>query len=159
MEIRPAMRFFPKFALIVLLIFGLTPEGIIFSKSFSDGGSILALGILTVLSGALLTPVLLPFIPFRAFSLKGSLMGLIVIGAGVGWFMSEAHWSLLTACLLWFPLASSYIALQFTGSTTFTGMSGVERELRIGFPVYIGASVITVTLLLTYKAIQFMGGA
>lgn len=30
-----------------------------------------------------------------------------------------------------FPLAGSYIALQFTGSTTFTGMSGVLTQRLI----------------------------
>ncbi len=46
---------------------------------------------------------------------------------------------------------SSYIALQFTGSTTFTGMSGVKKELKIGIPIYIGAASISLVLLIVLK--------
>jgi ABC-type molybdate transport system permease subunit len=48
-------------------------------------------------------------------------------------------------------LASSYIALQFTGATTFTGMSGVKKELKISIPLYILGIVVSLILLLFYK--------
>jgi hypothetical protein len=52
---------------------------------------------------------------------------------------------------LFFPAMSSYIALQFTGSTTFTGMSGVKKELKYGVPAYIGAEAVSVVLLIAQK--------
>ena len=58
---------------------------------------------------------------------------------------------LLVASWLFFPAMSSYIALQFTGSTTFTGMSGVKKELKIGIPLYLTAAGISLVLLLVYK--------
>jgi hypothetical protein len=57
----------------------------------------------------------------------------------------------LAMAALLFPLATSYIALQFTGSTTFTGISGVKKELRVGIPVYIAGVVVSGGLLLLYK--------
>ena len=50
-----------------------------------------------------------------------------------------------------FPAASSYIALQFTGSTTYTGMSGVKRELKISVPLYIVAAAVSALLLIAFK--------
>jgi hypothetical protein len=52
---------------------------------------------------------------------------------------------------MFFPAMSSYIALQFTGSTTFTGMSGVKKELRIGIPVYFAAAGISLVLVVVIK--------
>ncbi|MGC2061815.1 MAG: hypothetical protein WA610_02475, partial [Thermodesulfovibrionales bacterium] len=58
---------------------------------------------------------------------------------------------LLIFAYLFFPLASSYIALQFTGATTFTGMSGVKKELKISIPLYISGIVVSLVLLLVFK--------
>ena len=58
---------------------------------------------------------------------------------------------LLFFTYLFFPLASSYIALQFTGSTTFTGMSGVKKELKIAIPLYISGATVSLILLIVYK--------
>jgi hypothetical protein len=58
---------------------------------------------------------------------------------------------MLAATYLFFPAASSYIALQFTGSTTFTGMSGVKKELKIGIPVYIITASISLILMVLFK--------
>jgi len=149
MEIIPAMGFFPKFALAVLILFGLRPEGVIFRDALTGGLPFLAMGLMAILSGALLTPALLPFLPFRAFALKGYLTGLAVTWLGAAWLLDGVHWSVLWAAWIWFPLASSYVALQFTGTTTFTGMSGVEKELKIGIPLYIGGSVVSALLLVT----------
>ena len=49
------------------------------------------------------------------------------------------------------PALSSYIALQFTGSTTFTGMTGVKKELTIGIPLYIGAAAVALVLMIVFK--------
>ena len=153
MEIIPAMKSYPLFALAVLLLFGLDPSGVIFSKAWSGGKPFLLMGFVAVLSGALITPVMLPFIPFRSFAIKGWIAGaLSVIFAGHLLRSYFIHaWGLFAAACLFFPAASSYIALQFTGSTTFTGMSGVKKELRIAVPLYIGAAVVSLVLVLLYK--------
>jgi len=155
MEIIPAMKFFPWFALVVLLMFGLRPEGIMFRDALAGGLPVLTLGLMAILSGALLTPLLLPFVPFRAFALKGYLMGLAATWLGTGLFPGDVHWSVLAASWIWFPLASSYVALQFTGSTTFTGMSGVDRELRAGLPFYLGGTAVSALLLIVNLVVEW----
>jgi hypothetical protein len=37
------------------------------------------------------------------------------------------------------PVVSSYLTLNFTGCTPFTGVSGVKRELGAAIPLYIAA--------------------
>ncbi len=153
MEINPAMKKYPWFALGFLILFGLEPTGILFASAWHTGLTFILLGLLSVLAGAFLTPVLLPFVPFRSFAVKGWLVGISTVAGAVLFFDPTPlrHTLLLVSSFLFFPALSSYIALQFTGSTTFTGMSGVKKELRIGIPLYTAAAAASFILTVVYK--------
>jgi hypothetical protein len=106
-----------------------------------------ALAILTaILAGAVLTPVLLPWLPGRAFSLKGLSMGLVAAfilaafrwGDGIRW----AGRLEIAAWLFLIPALSAYLAMNFTGASTYTSLSGVKKEMRWGLPLQIGAAVV-----------------
>ena len=157
MEINPAMKKYPLFALIVLLLFGLHPEGIIFADAVKGGLPFIILGLLSVLSGAFITPVMLPFIPFRSFAVKGWITGMIaVLLAAKSMELQDGTYPLLTVITyLFFPALSSYWALQFTGSTTFTSMSGVKREMKIAIPVYSAVLIVTILLTAVFKMQQW----
>ncbi len=153
MEINPAMKKYPWYALGVLVLFGFQPSGVLFRDAWSGGLPFLILGLVAVLAGAFLTPVFLPFVPFRSFAVKGWIVGMVmtfaaVYATGIDY---EGNMLLLGTTYLLFPALSSYIALQFTGSTTYTGMSGVNKELKTGIPVYIGAAAVSAVLLVVYK--------
>ena len=47
------------------------------------------------------------------------------------------------------------MALQFTGSTVYTGISGVKKELRYSIPVYIAGTVISFALLAAFKITEW----
>jgi hypothetical protein len=154
MEINPALKKYPLYALIVLLVFGLRPSGIIFEDAVTGGMPFLVLGLVSILAGALLTPLLLPFVPFRSFALKGWIVG----GFSAAFCMQviDRPEPLLAAfSYVFFPLASSYVALQFTGSTTFTGMSGVKKELKVAVPLYIALGAVSAVLLIVFKLNQW----
>lgn len=158
MEINPAMKkYYPVYALIMLVIFGLQPGGIFFKDALEGGLPFLALGLISVSAGALFTPVFLPFVPFRSFAVKGWIAGMLSVFLATQFIEMFGHLNtiLLMFAYLFFPLASSYIALQFTGSTTFTGMSGVKKELKISVPLYILGVVVSLILLFVYKLGQW----
>ena len=149
MEINPSMKKFPLFALIALILFGLQPSGILFKDAWSGGLPFLVLGLAAVFSGAFITPVFLPFIPFRSFAIKGLITGMLATFLITGFF-GLTGLSAISAHLF-FPSASSYIALQFTGSTTFTSMSGVKKELKTAIPLYLTATALSLLLLTIHK--------
>ncbi len=154
MELNPAMKkYYPWFALFILAYFGLQPAGIIFRDAITGGLPFLGLGLVSVLAGAFITPLLLPFVPSRSFAIKGWLIGLIstILSLKVWHLDYASNVPLIAFTFLFFPMASSYIALQFTGSTTFTGMSGVKKELKISVPLYIASVAVSVILLILYK--------
>ena len=97
--------------------------------------------IAAVFAGTVLFPVLLPFIPTKDFSTKGLLLGGIVAIPFAAAFASGSAlplWTRLIAAitpLLIIPAVTAYLALNFTGSTTFTSRTGVKKEIFRYVPI------------------------
>ena len=107
------------------------------------------------LSGAFITPVLLPFIPGKAFSFKGWLIGLCWTVAALwyfGWFNAIDQF-LAAGYMFLLPAVSAYLAMNFTGCSTYTSQSGVLKEMRIALPLIIVSSIIGAALILIDKLI------
>ena len=154
MEVLPAAKKYPVFAAAVLLTMGLQPSGILFRDAWQQGWPLLLQGLAAVIAGALITPALLPWVPGRSFAVKGWIVGFVTAGLLARIAAPPAGSTAVFATvvtLLFFPLLSSYIALQFTGSTTFTSMSGTKKELRVFLPVYLAGAAATVVLLAVIK--------
>ncbi len=84
--------------------------------------------------GGIITPILLPWLPGRAFSFKGAITGIGL--ALVCWLFGAVHtWVYFVAVLLILGSTSSFMGLQFTGASTFTSLSGVRKETRIALPL------------------------
>lgn len=104
-----------------------------------------------ILAGALAAPAFLPWIPGRSFALKGAITG-IICGIGVILIFHAAlqFWEVL-ALVFGTTAISSYLAMNFTGSTPFTSPSGVEKEMRKAIPLQALAVLIA--------AISWIGSA
>ena len=105
-----------------------------------------------VAAGAVLTPLLLPWLPGRAFAQKGLIPGLVAalvlavfradrLGSWVG-YLEMLGWFFLV------PAVSAYLAMNFTGSSTYTSLSGVRKEMRWAVPLEIAAGIIGLSLWL-----------
>lgn len=111
---------------VVLQTFGLSMA--LAAMSFAATGAILV--------GTIFVPLLLPFIPGRAFALKGWLAGLLYSLALINLLPLTGLWLQLAYCLILPPLAA-FVALNFTGASTYTSLSGVEREVKVAVPTII----------------------
>jgi hypothetical protein len=96
----------------------------------------------TVLAGTVLFPLLLPWIPSPNFSTKGFLLGgLVALPFALSAFLRHPGWlwwqQFLQALqfLLVMPAVTAFLALNFTGSTTFTSRTGVRKEIFTYIPV------------------------
>jgi len=123
------------------IVSGFSKDIFSLSQGYYRAGE-LALGLgASIFSGAVLTPLLLPWIPFRQFWVKGALLG-IPAGLTVLGVLSPALIPLeALAMLLLITASSSYLGMNFTGSTVFTSLSGVEKEMRKGLAFQIGAAL------------------
>lgn len=148
---------FLYFTLAALIYSALTPEGIIFDELMTTGYPLLIAGLMSVFAGAVLAPLLLPFIPFRSFAVKGWIAGTAVILASdyITGIFSSGSAIFMAAIFILFPLIASYIALQFTGATTFTSLSGVKKEIRYSLPFYITGFFVSTILLVISKIIEW----
>jgi hypothetical protein len=87
-------------------------------------------------AGTVLFPILLPWIPTPDFTTKGLILGAVVaapfgaaraLGAGGGPRWWACGWAAVH--VLGMAPVTAFLALLFTGSTTFTSKSGVAREI------------------------------
>jgi hypothetical protein len=140
--------------LILFLLSGIGPGIFSLTGLWHRGLMAAAFVILGVLSGTVFTPALLPWVPFRAFSLKGAVTGL-VFGLGLIWFYSTpvAVLSSLALLLLMVTL-SSYLAMNFTGCTPYTSPSGVEKEMRRALPLQTAAAALGLILWVVSAFLQ-----
>ncbi len=145
-ELVAAMKIAVMAMAILVLVSGFLRAGNFWTNASHYGFySALALFVGT-LAGAVMTPLLLPWLPGRAFAVKGFSIGLL---AAVGWaalrFETWDTWAGRLDTIAWLliiPAVAAYLAMNFTGASTYTSLSGVKKEIRLALPFQIGMCAI-----------------
>lgn len=138
-----------KWSLLILpcLFFagGFGGEGGFWAGAMSYGLFAAVAFLSAVAAGAVLTPILLPWLPGRAFSLKGLTMGLITAMIIAVCYPGNLNdWAGRIEMIAWFfliPAVAAYLAMNFTGASTYTSLSGVKKEMKWAVPLEIAAGV------------------
>jgi hypothetical protein len=105
------------------------------------------------LAGTLIGPILLPWLPGRSFSFKGAAAGFVVFLVLLAGKLTGSQLVEIIAWLLLIPALSSFLTMNYTGSSTYTSLSGVKKEMRVAIPLQIAAAVIGVALWITGRFI------
>ena len=135
---KPALIIAP----VLFLLGGLGgPSG--FWANALNHGSFAAMAFLSaIVAGAVIHPLLLPYLPGRAFSAKGLFIGMIIALSLICLRGLELQtWPGRMEVLGWLliiPALTAYLAMNFTGCSTYTSLSGVNREMRWSLPLEIG---------------------
>jgi len=129
-------------AAVLFLLAGVGPGIFSLGAAWERGFSAVAALAAGILAGAVLTPVLLPWLPGRAFSIKGGLAGGVLAACTVMWERGSLDAPTTLALLLAMTAVSSFVAMNFTGATPFTSPSGVEKEMRRALPVQAVLAVL-----------------
>jgi hypothetical protein len=136
---------------VIFLISGLTRNGFSY-KDFSDeGGPALLKIFLAYLSGILITPMCLPYIPGRPFALKGLYSGSLIFLILLYLNLTGDNIFEIVSWFLIITAISSFLAMNFTGSSTYTSLSGVKKEMKISLPLQIGFAIAGIILLVIGK--------
>ena len=110
--------------------------------------------LLAVVAGAILAPILLSWLPGRAFALKGAGVGAAAAAVLSATLAGQLTRSEMVALTLFIMALSSYLAMNFTGSTPFTSPTGVEKEMRRAIPAQVAGGLVGVIL---WVSAGFMG--
>ena len=119
-------------------------DGVSLRRGLRDGVPVIGAAWLALAAGGGVTPLALPWLPGRSFSLKGAVAGGVLATAAaamLGWRLSPAA---RLALLAGVPAVSSYAAMNFTGSSPITSPSGVELEMRRALPWQGAAAAVAV---------------
>jgi hypothetical protein len=138
-------------AACLIILAGLGRGGYSWERATSNGLWSAALLATTFLGSTVLAPVLLPWLPGRAFSVKGFWLGaafFLIFAGGSLFLRMPENWTILAAWGLVIPGAASFIALGYTGCTTYTSLSGVRYETRLAVPIHIVCVIAGIVLWL-----------
>ena len=134
----------------MFLLAGFCRSGYDSSLAMSRGLPGIAVLFLSYLAGVVLGPILLPWLPGKAFSLKGLWVGVgcVLVFGLLGWPVSAGreNWLTVAALALIMPTITSFIVMNFTGASTYTSLSGVRREMRYAVPLQALCAVAAIVM-------------
>jgi len=154
-EFVQGLKYVILLAAILFILSGLNPSGFDITQMINSGTVSVISILLAFISGVILTPLLLPFIPGRAFALKGFVI-VILIFILLNYFslsFQTLHLFEKIAWLLLMASISSFFAMNFTGASTYTSLSGVKKEMRFAVPLQIIGSVLGLILWIVSRFI------
>jgi hypothetical protein len=127
-------------AAVIALYFlsGLNSRGYSYDITLTHGYRAAINLLAAYLCGVVITPLFLPFIPFRPFALKGFVTGLTAASLLLLFNVLGKYYLEILSWFLLITGVSSFLAINFTGSTTFTSLSGVKKEMKYAIPLEIG---------------------
>ena len=127
------------------------------------GGWLLSLAaVAAILAGVAFFPILLPWLPTHNFSSKGFILGaLVALPFAIASFFVHPAWAWgwqvgqAAGLLLMMPAVTAFIALNFTGSSTFTSRTGVRREMNRYIPAMAWTFGTGIVLTVTFAISAF----
>jgi len=99
-----------------------------------------------LVAGAVVTPALLPWVPGRMFALKGAEVGALAAAILLVPLARAFPVLRLAASAIFMVAATSFIAMNYTGTSTFTSLSGVKKEMRAALPWQVGSAALAAAL-------------
>jgi hypothetical protein len=138
-----------------LVIFAIWLAGVLGVKVLRfDGLAVLG----AILVGTVLVPILLPWIPGRPFAWKGWILGLAWTAAvmAVRGFppASGRGWAGVLSSVFVLPAISAFLAMGFTGSSTFTSLSGVVKEMKTAVPLMAVSGILGIAALIAAAVLK-----
>ena len=142
--------YWPKYVLFIMLamalLAGLGTDGYSWSRVTGVGLPSAVLLLVAWAAGLVLTAWLLPWLPGRAFAAKGAWLGVALLPGAAAYGLILTHcwagWLTAAAWCILIPVVASFMAMNFTGSTPITSLSGVRREMRVAVPLQTAGAVV-----------------
>jgi hypothetical protein len=138
---------------VLSLLSGLSRAGFSLNAAINEGARNSGFIVLSYICGVIFTPILLPYIPFRSFSMKGAFIGflafsmLVILNVNLGGIVGTTSWFFMGTAI------ASFLAMNFTGTSNYTSLSGVLKEMKYAVPLQIIAATVGLILFIIEKFI------
>jgi len=153
--LKPLAAILPVF----FILGGLSGAGSFWTNAWNHGLFAILAILIALVMGAIVNPLLLPYIPGRAFALKGLVLGilgtLILLSAAGGFGFAGIRWEEKISLALMLSALSAFLAMNFTGASTYTSLSGVKKEMRWAVPLEIAGGSVGIVLWLGTLFLKF----
>ncbi len=142
---------------VLFLVGGIGGPAGFWANAATQGSFAVIAFLSAVVAGTVLNPLLLPYLPGRAFATKGLWLGAAVAVAILTLTGSDlSGWAARLSVAAWLmiiPAVTAYLAMNFTGASTYTSLSGVNREMRWALPLEIGLGLTGLVIWTVSRAI------
>jgi hypothetical protein len=109
-----------------------------------------------VITGTVIVPFFLPFIPGKAFAWKGWAGGILWTAVYLFMIRSVFTWMDIISYGLLLPAISSFLTMNFTGATSYTSLSGVLYEMKFALPFIFITTCTGIVFSVVITIIQFV---
>lgn len=136
--LKPTLLILP----VLFLLGGVGGHAGFWTNALNEGLFAVLAFLSALFAGAVLNPVLLPYLPGKAFSTKGFFIGtltafVVLYLRGFDWHTGRGATEAVSWLLI-IPAVAAYLAMNFTGCSTYTSLSGVKKEMRWALPLEMG---------------------
>jgi hypothetical protein len=131
---------------VLFIISGFASNGLSYKNFSGEGGPAILNIFLAYVAGIVITPIALPVLPARQFSQKGFISGAMVFAILTLLKLTGDNIFEIVSWFLIITTISSFLAMNFTGSSTYTSLSGVKKEMKFSVPFQIGFAVVGIVL-------------
>ena len=140
------IRYFLALFIVISVLSGINTSGYSVQQALSNIIPIIKIIAAGYFAGLVFTPLFLPYIPTQNFSFKGLIIRAII--SALLFLNHSLDGSFLTqSAEIFFILSlSSFLAMNFTGASTYTSLIGVKKEMKIAVPIQIALAVFSVIL-------------
>ena len=142
------LRYLGMLLVFFYIISGINTDGFSLRQASDQLQLLSAIILAGYISGIVLTPLLLPYLFFRSFSFKGLFIGIIVSSVIVLGKLFDSTVFMTPAIFFLLSGISSFLAMNFTGASTFTSLAGVKKEMKTAVPIQIASGVIAAVLII-----------
>ena len=133
-------------AAALVVLGGLSLQGYSLDRATAWAPLEAALAMGAFLVPVILVPLLLPWLPGRAFAVKGAWLGVLLAAilyatAFNGQIHLAGHLELY-GWMVGIIVLSSFLGMNFTGASTYTSLSGVYKEMKTAVPLQKVSTVV-----------------
>jgi len=144
------LKYLASLVVLLLLLSGISQNGFSITEVIHNSIPITLNSFIAYIAGTVVAPLLLPYLPFRSFSMKGLTVGLVAFSF-MFYMETTGSWIQSLAWLFVFSALPAFMTMNFTGTSNYTSLSGVLKEMKIAVPMQIAFGVLAIVIFVTSK--------